>query len=265
MSIPEKILLTPTGLSANDEVVHAHAVRIAISLGARLEVFHVEPPFGDDEWRWALPDAAALIERWNLPPSDGFVVRVRDAMVEDEAVDDTLVSEVARVGPVLLVLSAVDGHGGLLHVLRGAAAAANVPVLLVPPSGGLVDPATGATTLSRIVVPVDAHPNPHQALLWAAALARALGGAEGELVTLHVGAGPVPLEPTQLPVGWVRRDLVRAGDALTEITALAEGLPADLVIVPTEGRRGWLDEVRGSTTERLVPRLATPVLVVPLY
>ena len=47
------------------------------------------------------------------------------------------------------------------------------------------------------------------------------------------------------------------------ILRAAEVGPADLLVLTTQGRRGFLDALRGSTTERVVRGARCPVLAVP--
>lgn len=46
-------------------------------------------------------------------------------------------------------------------------------------------------------------------------------------------------------------------------TILAEAAPCGLVAMPTAGRQGILDAIRGSTTERVVREAPCPVLALP--
>jgi nucleotide-binding universal stress UspA family protein len=45
----------------------------------------------------------------------------------------------------------------------------------------------------------------------------------------------------------------------------AESRSADLIVMTTQGHQGFLDALRGSTTEQVVRRAACPVLAVPGY
>ena len=55
----------------------------------------------------------------------------------------------------------------------------------------------------------------------------------------------------------------REGDVVDEIGAAADLVKADLIVMPTEGRHGVFDALRGSTTERVLRRARCPVLAVP--
>jgi nucleotide-binding universal stress UspA family protein len=47
------------------------------------------------------------------------------------------------------------------------------------------------------------------------------------------------------------------------ILAVARERAADLIVMTTEGRSGFLDALRGSTTERVLRSGALPLLAVP--
>ncbi len=49
-----------------------------------------------------------------------------------------------------------------------------------------------------------------------------------------------------------------------QIVAAAEDPPADLIALSTAGRHGFLDALRGSTTERVLRQARCPVLAVPV-
>jgi Universal stress protein family/DnaJ domain len=81
----------------------------------------------------------------------------------------------------------------------------------------------------------------------------------GEL--LHVG-GSGPLiqsvsDGATVPVA------LRTGDVVSTILKAADEQKADLVAMPTSGHQGFLDAVRGSTTERVLRHAPCPVLAVP--
>ena len=50
--------------------------------------------------------------------------------------------------------------------------------------------------------------------------------------------------------GWTWKTTLAEGEVVEEILRAATAGPADLVVMTTQGRRGFLDALRGSTTER---------------
>ena len=53
-----------------------------------------------------------------------------------------------------------------------------------------------------------------------------------------------------------------AGDPVA--TILVEAAEADLIAMPTAGRQGFKDALRGSTTERVIAQAGCPVLALPV-
>ena len=63
---------------------------------------------------------------------------------------------------------------------------------------------------------------------------------------------------------WAFTRMIRDGDPVEQILAAADEVEADLIVMPTAGRAGVFDVVRGSTTERVLARRPPcPLLAVP--
>ena len=58
--------------------------------------------------------------------------------------------------------------------------------------------------------------------------------------------------------------MFRNGDPVDQILAAADEVKADLIVMPTAGRTGVFDALRGSTTERVVREASCPVLALPV-
>jgi nucleotide-binding universal stress UspA family protein len=84
------------------------------------------------------------------------------------------------------------------------------------------------------------------------------------ITLLHVGDGQ-ELSSMRAHDGpqWVIARMHREGVPVDEIAAAADLVRADLIVMPTEGRHGVFDALRGSTTERVLRRARCPVLAVP--
>jgi nucleotide-binding universal stress UspA family protein len=63
--------------------------------------------------------------------------------------------------------------------------------------------------------------------------------------------------------GWTWRKVTREGDTVDTILAVAHECAADLIVMATAGRQGFLDALRGSTTERVLRSGAFPLLAIP--
>lgn len=55
----------------------------------------------------------------------------------------------------------------------------------------------------------------------------------------------------------------RRGNVVNEILGAARDWDADLIAMSTAGHQGFLDALRGSTSERVLRQAPCPVLVVP--
>ena len=67
------------------------------------------------------------------------------------------------------------------------------------------------------------------------------------------------LDGAALPVS------VHTGDVISTILKIAAEQKVNLIAMPTAGHHGFLDALRGSTTERVVRHAPCPVLAVPAH
>ena len=65
-----------------------------------------------------------------------------------------------------------------------------------------------------------------------------------------------------LPSDFPYRIVLRSGDPASLIVAVAEELPADIIVMPTHGNRGVLGLIIGSVAERVVREAKRPVLTI---
>jgi nucleotide-binding universal stress UspA family protein len=63
--------------------------------------------------------------------------------------------------------------------------------------------------------------------------------------------------------GWTWEMEVRSGDVIQTILDTAESIDADLIVMATDGRNGFLDGLRGSHSERVLRHASAPLLTVP--
>jgi nucleotide-binding universal stress UspA family protein len=139
--------------------------------------------------------------------------------------------------------------------------------LFVPAVGrGVVDPSSGRLTARNILVPVAESPDARNAVIMAARTAIAAHQAHGEEVRLHamhVGGDLPRLDlPEHEGIRWESR--LGEGEVAEAILSMARDLPADLVVMASDGRNGILDALRGSHSEQVVKRAPCPLLVVPV-
>ena len=92
--------------------------------------------------------------------------------------------------------------------------------------------------------------------------AQMMSGGIAEAQLLHVGDTPpsVQLRGQTRPLPVAHRN----GDVLDAVLDVANDWSADLIAMATAGHQGFMDALRGSTTEQLVRQAPCPVLAVPL-
>lgn len=129
---------------------------------------------------------------------------------------------------------------------------------------GFISLADSSVSLEHVLIPVDAAPHPQAAVDVAVQLAQTLEVNDVTFTLVYVGAeGDMPaVQQTDQP-GWTWERAVRQGAVVEQILDAANTCSADLIVLATEGRQGFLDALRGSTTERIVRGAACPVLAIP--
>ncbi len=266
-------IVHPTDFSDASVDAFVHALRIALATRSRLYLVHIAESKHDEQD--GFPHVRHALARWGLlnendPPG---------------AVAEKLGIKVAKIGlepqdplrgllrfldghPSDLIVLATHGRDGVARWLQGSIAeqllrAVQLPTLFVPPAArGFVDQATGRLHLSRVLMPVDHAPPPDAALDTIRAFIRAMKVPGDAIELMHVGAvGPLVQQGGGrglVPVA------LRTGDVVESIQDTANERRADLIAMPTAGHHGFLDALRGSTTERVVRHAPCPVLAVPV-
>ena len=259
----------PTDMSPEGASAFEHAVRLALVNRCELNVLHVTHSDRAAEWD-SFPRVRQLLERWNylepgartedVLPATG--VAVTKTQIRDDDVVDGLWRYMDEHRPDLIV-AASHGGAGLGRLLNGSVSAriaelSMIPTLIFGPAARpFVDSRTGSLEqVRKVLVPVDHDPPPGRALRQLHWLTE---GLDVEFDLIHVGTtAPRVREvgPTQGPVRLLPEPVVE--------TILNEARSVSLLAMPMAGRRGLLDALRGSTTERVVSEVTCPVLALPV-
>ena len=132
-------------------------------------------------------------------------------------------------------------------------------------SAGFVSAEDGSVSLEHILIPVAARPRPQPAIEAAARLVTRLNCPRGTFTLLHVGdPGTMPTVRCPDVPGWRWETTTRTGDVIDGILDTAQKSAADLIVMTTDGRNGFLDALRGSHSERVLRYAPAPVLAVPV-
>jgi nucleotide-binding universal stress UspA family protein len=275
---PIQSIFHPSDFSAGSEVAFAHALKIALVAGSALDVLHVA---GGQKVAWTeFPGVRGMLERWQVLPANSprsavasIGIDVRKVVMNDadpvRAVDRFL-----QKHPTDLVVLAAHPHKGQMRWTRDSisgpiAEAAAAPALFLPyGSDGFISREDGSPSLRNVLLPIDFAPSPAAAVDAARRLAWGLQCSAVTFTLLHVGGGG-KMPPLGMTVGneeqpgWTWREVSRDGDVVDTIISVARECSADLVVMTTAGRHGFLDALRGSTTERVLRSGALPLLAIP--
>jgi len=270
-------VLHPSDFSPASESAFAHALAIALLRETDLTILNVgSGALGEDEWE-KFPAVRSTLERWGLlekgsPRSavfDELAVRVKKVALTGSSPVAAMLDYVDE-NPADLIVLATEGREGVPRWLRRSKAErlarrTGSMTLFVPNAGrGFIALEDGHIQLRRILIPVDHHPSPQAAVVYASRAAAALGDGPVEIFLLHVGDGakaPTAELPEDPACSW--KTLQHGGDVVEEITRAADERGVDLIVMATAGREGFLDALRGSITEQVLRRAPCPVLAVP--
>lgn len=265
----------PTDFSPASEVAFAHALKLATHHNGRLTMLHTEDKKQRLDWA-EFPRVRQTLERWGfLSPGstreDVAALGLNVAKIaawEDDPVNGTL--EYLGKHPHDLIVLATHQYDGLerwLHrtVAEPIARQAGEMALFVPQGAdGFISIESGAACVHSVLIPVDRTPPPQIALEAATALAASLQCTNVEFTLLYVGvAANAPRVRRPAGDGPAWHLVVKQGAIEEVILQTAHECKADLIVMATEGRHGFLDALRGSTTERIVRAAEVPVLAVP--
>ena len=270
----------PSDNPAHSRAAFAHALKFALAEKAHLAILHVDPSGLDPTTWWRAPAIRQTLEEWGLlekgSPREAVFsklgVPVTRVNLESREPVNVIV-DYLRQFPADLMVVGTEGRDGLPRWLRksvaeSAARAAKTNTLFIPKDArGFVASKDGHVTLHRVLVPVDQDPHPQRALEITVRLLRTLRVVPRTINLLHVGP-----DATQLPSAdthavepaWPWEQSHRKGDVVGQILAAADEMGADLLVMATKGHEGFLDVVRGSTTEQVLRRAQCPVLAVPV-
>ena len=263
----------PTDLSDGSLVAFAHALRMALDTKSPLYVLRVNHPGTPDSWA-SFPHVRELLVNWGLmAPNDQasqiekrLGLRVSKIEIQDRSAKNGLFDFVLSHRPDLIVLS-THGREGLSRWLRGSvseelAGRTHIPTLFLGPNArGFVDMETGEMRLTQILVPVAHHPSPLQALNILTDVLTPFGVSPSAFRFLHVGDDPPRITATSQEIKL--EDVVVANGPVGDtILRFAQDSSADMIAMPTAGHDGFLDALRGSTTEQVLRHAPCPLLAI---
>ena len=263
-------VLHPSDFSDASRIAFAHALKMALITKTKLSLIHET---NDEQRDWSeFPDVQETLERWGILPKGSATEAVKELGIETAKIIGSGSDPVKGVLDYLkengadLVVLATRHHGfDWLHrsIAEPIARKSGEMTLFVPDDGrGFVSPTDGAVSLHNILIPIAETPSPGPAIAGAARLVRRLNCESGNFTLLHVGEKQLQVKTSRVP-GWAWRRLLRKGNPIDVIIKTARESDADLIVMTTDGRNGFLDALRGSHSERVLRHVPCPLLAIP--
>ena len=263
----------PSDFSEASTVAFRHALKMALVTRAGLSILHVSEGAAA-EWQ-DFPRVRDTLEDWGLIPRNsprravaelGLDVRKVEAQAKDPVRACLGFLEKHPAGLIVLAVHQRDGRTRWLDkaVVEPIARCSGQMTLFIPHGvNGFVSP-EGVVSLRRIVIPIAAKPRPQPAVEAVRRIISGLSLAAGEVHLLYVGS-PHDMPALTVPSlpGWRWNHTTRVGDVVESILSVADTRSADLIVMTTDGPDGFLDALRGSTTERVLRRIKCPLLSLP--
>lgn len=261
-----------TDFSAQGATAFLHALALALACQARLDLLHVKKKGAESKWQ-SFPHVRDALSRWGLLAPDAAAndieekLGIRIAKIEIEGHDarEGLARFFLTHRPDLAVL-ATRARQGLDHWLQGSVSEevvreTSVPALLFgPASSGFADAGTGTLRLSRALLAVTNELSPAHSFDIVHNLVAAVGTARTSIDVITVATDA----PDILDVDGVVHKVERlGGEPVSTIVAEARTRGADLICLPTSGRHGMLEALKGSTTSRVLAETSCAVLSIP--
>jgi nucleotide-binding universal stress UspA family protein len=269
-----KSVLHPSDFSAGSLTAFQHALKAALVAKSKLTILQLSTKVSE---AWTeFPGVRETLERWGLltpgSPQSAILqlgIDLHEVVARDENPVKSVLGQL-ETNPADLIVLATHTHQDRATwlgrmVTEPIARRSGQMTLFIPDrAAGFVSALDGSLVLERILIPIAAQPLPQPALAAAARLAVRLQRPQGTFFLLHVG------EPDAMPVvqcpevpGWQWKTITRTGDVIQGIADAADKEAADLIVMATDGRNGFLDALRGSHSERLLRNARWPLLTVP--
>jgi nucleotide-binding universal stress UspA family protein len=263
----------PSDFTQTSQVAFYHALKIALAVHAELKMLHVDATHEHSHYR-DFPSVLAVLERWKVLPagSSPRSVGKLGIDIEKEILHDSqpieTISEFLTDNPSSLVVLAAHQRSKWAWFSRSKAEPiariASATTLFVPDGvQGFVSAETGAVQLRNILIPIAVHPNCLDTVESVCQLVNSLSVTTTDLHFLYVGPETsLPAIPQSLPNNVRSHVHVQQGDIVQSILTTSRELEADLIAMTTDGHRGFLDALRGTTTEQVLRQIHCPLWAV---
>jgi nucleotide-binding universal stress UspA family protein len=264
----------PSDFSAASDTAFAHALKVALTAKATLTIFHVSPDRGEN---WTeFPGVRQTLERWGILPKNSpksavpqLGIQVKKVIAQGKDPVKSVLEFLEHHPCDLIVLATQQDKGQVLWLENSVAkpvARESHQMTLFIPAGveGFVSLQDGSVSLKNILIPIAPVPKAQPAIQAAVRIAEGLDCSTGQFTVLYVGdESEMPEVSCPLLPGWEWTKVSQNGDITQVILQTARGMEAGLIVMSTEGRQGFLDALRGSTSEQVLRHCGCPLLAIP--
>lgn len=268
-------IFLPSDFSEDSETAFFHALKLALAGKSVLTVMHVNP---DATAHWQdFPGVRETLERWNIIPPGSprnavgkLGIDVRKIIARSDNPVDAC-TEYLEINNADLIVLAVQQRDGIMRWLgrsvgQPIARNAGQMTLFIPRGiSGFVSRDDGTVTLKNILIPVAVKPDAQPAVEAVIRLIESLDLPSGNVTLLQVSPeGTESMVQVPADSRWTWNEVFVSGEPAAMILQTAENVSADLIVMTTDGPDGFLDGLRGSTSERVLSRSKCPVGTLPV-
>jgi len=265
----------PTDFSESSDIAFAHALKFALASNSKLNLMHVSPNSGHDVMG-EFPKIRETLKSWGIINESftekdimklGF--RYQKIVGVHDSPSKSILNFLSKHPADLTVLATGQRQGTERLVKKSVAEdvsreSGGMTLFIPPTTKGFISNEDGSVHLAKILIPVDTKPNPLLAVNAAKKIAQNLECKDCAFTLVYIG------DPANMPIidvgkeqDWKWKMTVRRGNVVDMILKVVDEVHPDLIVMATKGHQGFLDAVRGSTTEQVLRKVPVPLLAVP--
>ncbi len=266
----------PSDFTQTSQVAFCHALKIALAVNAELKMLHVDAA-NEHSHHSDFPSVREVLERWKVLRHGSsrravgkLGIDVQKTILHDSHPIETI-SEFLSDNPSSLVVLATHQRSQWGWFSRSKAEPiariASATTLFVPDGvDGFVSVETGEVQLRSLLIPIAIHPNCSVTVQSVSQLVDSLAIDSADLHFLYVGPEKsLPAIPHRLSKNLRGHVHIKTGDVVQAILTASRELQADLIAMTTDGHHGFLDAIRGNTTEQVLRQAACPLWAVTMH
>jgi nucleotide-binding universal stress UspA family protein len=264
----------PSDFSEASEIAFVHALKLALVAKASLSMLHVTA--GSKVGWQDFPGVHDTLERWRLVAKGSpksavgrLGIDIQKILMSSRDPVKACLNCLAKHPADLIVLAVRHREGRMRWLQRSvgepmAHRAGQITLFLPQGVKGFVSRQDGSVRLRSILISVAKKPRAQPAMEATVRLIRNFQLSAGAVTCLHVGSARAT-RLVKLPAtpGWTWNCVSKTGEPAETILETAAEVAADLIVMTTDGPDGFLDGLRGTTSERVLRKARCAVANLP--